>query len=307
MSVEPPPDRLLATCWTTAGDAAPYPGRHTSPLTLPDRITAASRAGFRAFGLLDFDLRAYLQHSDLATLAVILDDSGMDYVELEFLTRWWTTGPERELSDANKALLFYAAEVLGAHHVKVAPDLDDVSTPDIGLWADAFHGLAVQAAEHGTRVALEFMPFANISTLECAVQVATQAGHPAGGLLIDLWHVQRSGATMADVAAVPIDLILAIELDDGTAEPVGDPYDDTCLRRLLPGEGEFPVAEFAATCMRSGWSLPWGVEIINEHFRMRELDDGLVDVVARTREQLAAARARTLDSVPATNLPRSTH
>jgi sugar phosphate isomerase/epimerase len=291
-------DRLLATCWTTAGEAAPYAGQHTSPIPLRTRIEAAQRAGFSAFGLLDFDLRRFLEDSDLATLAALLADNGMDYVELEFLTRWWTTGAERAQSDVNRELLFWAAESLGAHHVKVAPDLDDVAPPDLDFWGEAFHHLAEDAANHGTRVALEFMPFANISTLDQAVAIAQLAGHPAGGLLVDIWHVQRSGLEPEAVAAVPLDVILAVELDDGTAEPVGDPYDDTCLRRLVPGDGDFAVADFAAALLRIGWNLPWGVEIISETFRTRDLDECLPYVARRTREQLAAARSLASHDIP---------
>jgi len=284
------PDRLLATCWTTAGDAAPYAGQHTSPLSLRSRIEAAQRAGFTAFGILDFDLRVFLLDHDLATLRSILDDNGMEGIELEFLTRWWTEGEERAASDASRALLFSAAEALGAHHVKVAPDLDDVSAPDVGFWAESFAELASDAARHGTHVALEFMPFANVSTLDCAAEIVAAAGHPAGGLLVDIWHVQRSGVAPESVASVPLDAIFAIELDDGTAGPVGDPYDDTCLRRLLPGEGEFPVVDFAAVLIEMGWSLPWGVEIISDTYRMRDLDDALPDVVSSTRRVLDCAR-----------------
>jgi sugar phosphate isomerase/epimerase len=280
---------LLATCWTTAGDAAPYPGRHTSPIDLRTRIEAAGRAGFTGFGLLDFDLRAFLVGSDLATLAAILRDNGMDHVELEFLTRWWTTGAERERSDLDRALLFEAAEALAAHHVKIAPDLDDLSEPDIAFWAHALHDLACEAEAHGTRVALEFMPFANIRTLAQAVDIAVAADHPAAGLLLDVWHLQRSGARPADIASVPLAVLLAVELDDGSARPVGDPYDDTCLRRLIPGEGDFGVAAFAAALIDAGWSLPWGVEILGERYRMRDLDEALRDVVRGTRECLAAA------------------
>ena len=130
-----------------------------------------------------------------------------------------------------------------------------------------FGGLAHEAAEHGTRVALEFMPFANISTLASALEIVEAAGEPSGGLLLDVWHLERSGADPADVRAVPIEAVLAVELDDGSAVPVGDPYDDTCLRRLLPGEGDFRVAAFAAALIRAGWHGPWGVEIISETYR----------------------------------------
>jgi len=280
---------LLATCWTTAGDAAPYAGRHTSPLDLLTRIEAAQAAGFTAFGILDFDLLRFLETADLPTLAVMLADHGMTYIELEFLTRWWTDGAERVESDRNRRLLFAAAEALEAHHVKVAPDSDDTTGPDVGYWAEQFQILACEAQEHGTRVALEFMPFANISTLASAHDIVTAADHPAGGLLLDVWHLERSGANPEDLRSISIDSLFAVELDDGTAIPVGDPYDDTCLRRLIPGEGDFRIVEFARELIDMGWSLPWGVEIISETYRTRPLADALPEVVDSTRAQLALA------------------
>lgn len=56
-------DAFLATCWTTAGDAAPDRKDQRSPLDLRERVEAARDAGFTAFGLLYADLveaeRAY--------------------------------------------------------------------------------------------------------------------------------------------------------------------------------------------------------------------------------------------------------
>lgn len=292
---------LLATCWTTAGDAVPLPGRHTSPIPLRERIEAASRAGFAAFGILDFDLRVFLREATLADLSSLLDENGMHYVELEFLGRWWTTGEERLKSDQDREFLFTAAEALRAHHVKVAPDLEDVTPPDIGLWAEEFNQLSREAEQFGTRVALEFMPFANLCTLDLAVQVAQASGHPAGGLLVDLWHVERSGMDPAGVSDLPSELLVAVELDDGLRTPEGDPYDDTVLRRRVPGTGEFRGVEFAAALMRIGWSGPWGVEIIGEEYRVRPIGEALYEVEMRTHDLLS--RAQQLNAVLATHDP----
>ena len=51
-------ERLLATCWSSAGDAASDRVDLRSPLNLRERIEAASAAGFRGFGLLSADLPA---------------------------------------------------------------------------------------------------------------------------------------------------------------------------------------------------------------------------------------------------------
>ena len=58
-------DRLLATCWSSAGDAASDRADLRSPLNLRERIEAASAAGFRGFGLLSADLPAAEQEYGL--------------------------------------------------------------------------------------------------------------------------------------------------------------------------------------------------------------------------------------------------
>ena len=296
-SLDPDPP-LLATCWATAGDAVPLPGRHRSPVAMLTRIEAAARAGFVGFGILDHDLHPFLRDHSLTDLRAMLEDHGLGYVELEFLTRWWTTGEERVRSDADRAFLLRAAEALDAHHIKIAADLEDTSPPDIGLWAEQLHALSREADEHGTAVALEFMPFANVSTLDLALQIVLAADHPAGGLVIDLWHVERSGMDPATLDSVPIERVLAVEIDDGQSTEVGDPYDDTVLRRLIPGQGDFRTVEFAAAMMRAGWLLPWGTEIISEEYRMRPLDGALEELVRCTRDELRRARRGLVEGSP---------
>ena len=87
--------QLLATCWTTAGDAVPLPGRDDSPIPLPTRIQEAARAGFTGFGVVHNDLETYLRDNDLETLRRVFEDNGITAVELEFLTDWWKVGAER--------------------------------------------------------------------------------------------------------------------------------------------------------------------------------------------------------------------
>src|SRR4051794_1763364 len=92
-------ERLLATCWSSAGDAASDRADQRSPLNLRERIEAASAAGFRGFGLLSADLPAAEQEYGLSGIRAMLDDNGMADLELEGIPYWWDDGPQREESD----------------------------------------------------------------------------------------------------------------------------------------------------------------------------------------------------------------
>jgi sugar phosphate isomerase/epimerase len=282
---------LLATCWTTAGNASPL-GVVESPLALPDRIAAAAAAGFSGFGVVNADLERYLRDHSLAELRSVLDAHGMTSVELELLSDWWVPdGPRRQASDRVKDLLLEASEALAPHHVKVGPSITD-SSYDLDRYAEAFHRTSECFANVGTTIALEFLPFSNIATLADAVTLVRTAGHPAGGLLIDFWHVMRGPAgQLEELTDVPLETIMGIELDDADVDQLGDAYTDTVMRRRLPGEGDWPVPRFIQILQDKGWSGPWGVEILSETHRSRPLSESLPDVVDATLTQFEIANS----------------
>ena len=111
---------LLATCWSSAGDAASDRDDLRSPLSLRERIEAASAAGFRGFGLLSADLPAAEEEYGLSGIRQLLDDNGIVHVEMEGIPYWWDDGPQREESDRIRRMILIAAEALG---VVVASEL----------------------------------------------------------------------------------------------------------------------------------------------------------------------------------------
>jgi sugar phosphate isomerase/epimerase len=261
---------LLASCWTTAGNASPLLTDETSPFSLRDRVAAASAAGFRGFGLVHADLVAARKEYSLAEMRCIFDGYGIVYVELEFLDDWWASGARRAASDVMRRDLLSAGEVLGARQIKVSPALGEEGW-DHDHWAHEFAVLAGQAADAGTRVALEFMPMANINTLDAALELVEAADHDAGGLLIDVWHAERSLTPLASIAAVPLHRLFAVEIDDANADPIGPLLEDTINRRRLCGCGGLDLEGFVRAVRATGYTGPWGVEIISEQHRRLDL------------------------------------
>lgn len=270
MTDQPAGEALLATCWTTAGDAAPLRGDERSPVPLRTRIEAAAAAGFRGFGVTHGDLGAALPELGWAGLRAVLDDNGIEFREVELLGDWWTTGAAREASDVVRRTLLTAAQELGARTVKIGPDFPDAP----GEWSarvDALGELGRQAADHGTRVALEFLPWSNVADLHQGLALVEEVDHPAVGLLVDAWHVGRAGTPVEDVAAVPLHRIFGVELNDFDVASVGSLFEDTRDRRRYCGEGSFDVEGLVRALRQVGWTGPWGVEILSEEHRTTEI------------------------------------
>ncbi|MFV0407930.1 MAG: sugar phosphate isomerase/epimerase family protein [Propioniciclava sp.] len=280
---------LLATCWTSAGNAAPQVGDERSPHDLAERMRAAVATGWRGFGLVHADLVAFREQHGLPALRAVAADAGIERIELEFIGDWWTTGERRRASDLVRRDLFEAAALLEVPVVKIAAAMDEPPPEDLLL--TELDQIANEAREHGTRVAIEPMPFAtNIRTLADGSRLLQAVGNPNVGLVVDTWHVYRAGTDYRQIPElITGQEIFVLELDDGAAEPVGSLWDDTIDRRRYPGQGAFDVPAFIGAIRQTGYDGYWGVEIISADHRARPIDEGLADVAAATRACFAAA------------------
>jgi sugar phosphate isomerase/epimerase len=278
-------DELLATCWTTAGDAAPSREDWRSPVPMRERIEAAATAGFTGFGVLAVDLAVAERDHGLAGIRAMLADNGIVHLELEGLPDWWSGGPERAASDELRRFMLTAAEALGARHLKVTPDTSGAPwEPD--HWAAEFARLAGQAGDAGARLGIEFLPWANIATVHDALRLVEDAGHPGGGIVIDVWHVERVGTSPDDLAALPQHRIVGVELDDADGEVVGTLFEDTVDRRRYCGEGSFDLPGIATSLRGAGWSGPWGVEILSTGHRRLDVRQAAAHAATTARRLL---------------------
>ena len=261
---------LVATYWSLAGAARPHSEMEYSPFDFKDRVAAAAKAGFKGFGIKEVDLAHILERRNLKEMKRILDDSGMKHVELEFITDWFLDGEKKKKSDETKQMLFTAAEALEARHIKVG-DFDMHSVPMPRL-IESFAALCAEAANCGTKILFELIVDAMIRTLPEALEMVEGAGAKNGGIMIDLWHVVKLGIQYEDVAGIPSDYLLGIELNDGTMECPWDLHEDTINHRRYCGEGEFDVKGFVDCMLKAGYSGPWGIEVLSEDIRELPLD-----------------------------------
>ena len=164
-----------------------------------------------------------------------LEDGGVRLLDLE-VARLWPEGGDEE----GERLVGLAAE-LGAAHVLV------VSHDEAERTVARFRRLCERAGDAGVRVALEFMAFTWVVTLDDALAIVAAADHPAGCVLVDTLHLERTGGTAADLARAPIGRMPYLQIADAArAGREDDP--DRCMAeargtRLMPGEGVLPLVE----------------------------------------------------------------
>src|SRR5581483_5888021 len=59
-------------------------------------------------------------------------------------------------------------------------------------------------ASAGTRLALEFVPYTAVRCLTEAREVCERVGYDRCGLVVDTWHLARSGGSAADLAGIEV-------------------------------------------------------------------------------------------------------
>ncbi len=148
----------------------------------------------------------------------------------------------RSQLDAFQPSLECAAE-LGSEAVNVL-----IYDRDPQRRVDALAAFSALARTHGLRVAVEFYPASQVKTLAeaCAlVQTIDQPGQL--GLNLDLLHLMRSGGSIADVAALPDDMVFIAQLADGPAQrPESEWAIEASEARAMMGAGDFDGCGFVS-------------------------------------------------------------
>ena len=187
-----------------------------------------------------------------------LDDTGIRVLAVEVVR----IGPGTKREDYERALESGAR--LGARYVTVNAD-----DPDIGRTCETFAALSADARSYGLRPLIEPIFYTRVSNLDEAVYVAERSG--GGGVLLDTLHFQRYGGRLEQLRSLDPELLSYVQLCDAPLAPPsglprpsrmprGQSTDGTDLQlesramRLLPGDGELPLAEFLAT-------LPEGIPV----------------------------------------------
>jgi sugar phosphate isomerase/epimerase len=272
---------LVATAWTSAGNTSPIRVPPTSPVPIAERVAAVAEAGYRGLGLIAADLAAIRASIGFARLRDLIADAGLTHVEIELIERWWIPRGESGNSYDVRDLLFEAADVLAPAFVKIGSELGPRTTHPESLIAP-LRELAEQAADRGTRVAIETMPFSIIATVPMGAEIVSAADHPAVGLLVDAWHVFRAGTPLEELRdSLTPEMIFGVELDDAAEAVVGTLFEDTVNNRLLCGRGTFDLNGLVALLRDLEFDGPWGVEILSTSFRALPVRDA-VEIAAKS-------------------------
>lgn len=227
-----------------------------------ERLAPARAAGFTAISIWPSDLRGL----DPQDVREHVASAGLTVTEVELIGNWLpehAAAPDdrwRAVKWQTAARVLPIAEALGARCVSVA---ELFAVPFDGpAFARHFRELCRSAADHGLTVALEFVPTGGVRSLAEAWEVVERADCLNGGLMVDSWHFLRSGSSLDQLARIPGDRILSVQLSDAPAVPAADLASEM-TSRLLPGNGAVDWPAFMQALAATGTQCPIGIEAFN--------------------------------------------
>ncbi len=193
----------------------------------------------------------------------------------------WTDGDERRRLLGVFDEQCRRAAALGGDTVMSPVDKD---RGDVARAASSVREVGDIAAAHGVRLALEFnSQCAQLNTLERAREVLGRAGHASCGLLLDAYHLGRSGATLEAVLDVAPAEIAYVQFSD---PPRTGLEPGRALDRLPPGQGSFWFREFFALMTAKGYAGFASYEAPNEKAWKRDPAEVAREAIEATRAVL---------------------
>ncbi len=240
-------------------------GATTMPYSLEEDLTVAAQAGFKAVEIWSRKLDLYLDTHEVEELKSQLD---LHNLKVASLCPYSLIG----FSDQAESLemIVKAASVAAEISCPILLVCADSPPPNLDrgeayrIMADVTRRYADLAADYGITIAIEPLgrhPF--IPGPREALEVIERAGNSNLSLMIDTFHYYKSGITLQEVEAIPVELISIVHVNDSEDLPLGELTDQN---RLYMGDGVIPLKEIMKILKRKKYCGAISVEIFRQAY-----------------------------------------
>ncbi|WP_372841210.1 bifunctional sugar phosphate isomerase/epimerase/4-hydroxyphenylpyruvate dioxygenase family protein [Phaeovulum sp.] len=236
---------------------------------LAEKIRAAAEAGFEGIEIFREDIVGFDgTPEDIAALA---RNSGIAITSLQSLRDWEASPEDRSTwCDTQAARFLDLAARLGAPLLVVCANTRADALADPARAAADLARLADMAAARGLKLGYEaLVTSTHVKTYADAWEIVQRAARPNLGLVVNAIHTFAADAGLAGLAQIDMERVFLVHLADAPTTRI-DPRLMTESFRLLPGQGNLPVAELYADLLARGYAGPMSMEIFNDQLRALE-------------------------------------
>lgn len=232
------------------------------PTPILDKIRIARTAGYSAIELWHDDIESHIeQGGTIADIRKAVEDQGLIVPTTISVKGWFeTTGNEHQAAlERCRRRMAHAVEV-GAIYLIAGPP---TGKADRQLGARNYRELVELGLSFGIKPAMEFLGFVEeLNTIEAALDVVVQAGHPAGTVVLDPFHIFRGGGSPESISKLKAEQIAIFHFNDTPATPMRIEQHDR--HRVYPGDGHLDLRRQLDLLRQIGYSRWLSLELFRE-------------------------------------------
>jgi len=235
------------------------------PASIPTKIEAAARAGFRAIELWTTEVDAYLSEGHaLEEVRELLEEHRLAVPSIVAVMGFvGNNEPGRDARLAEARRRMEQARDLGAPFIIASPP---PGRADLTACGRDYAELLELGREIGIRPAMEFLGFVeHVNSIATAREIMERSGDPTATIVIDWFHMVRGDGRetiFEDLRGLRGEQIAIVHLDDVPyTKPFGAMRDGD---RVYPGDGDIPIQALFDVLAETGYAGPVSLELFSE-------------------------------------------
>ncbi len=234
--------------------------------TLDEKLHAIASAGFDGVEIFENDLLA----STLSPKAIgqLARDLGLDICLFQpFRDLEGMPDPFRRQTFERAERKFDLMLELGTDLLLVCSNCSPHALGDRNRIIDDLTELGVRAAKRGLRVGYEALAWGkHVADHRDAWRIVRDVDHPNIGLILDSFHSLVRKIPTCSIAEIDPAKLFIVQVADAPNLEM-DHRSHARHFRNMPGQGDFPLTEFAKVVTATGYTGYWSLEIFNDQFR----------------------------------------
>lgn len=234
--------------------------------SLDSKLRAIAAAGFDGAEIFENDLLS----SQLSPreIGAMMRDLGLvctlfqPFRDLEGLPK-----PQRARAFERLERKFDVMAELGTDQLLVCSSCSPLADGDRGRIIADLHEAGERAAPRGLRIGYEALAWGrHVNDHRDAWTIVRDVDHPSVGLILDSFHSLARRIPSSSIGDIRPDKLFIVQVADAPMLDM-DYLGWSRHFRAMPGQGDFPLDDWADAIRRIGYQGYWSLEIFNDRFR----------------------------------------
>ncbi|HMT43051.1 MAG TPA: TIM barrel protein [Chakrabartia sp.] len=244
--------------------------------TLETKLRAVAEAGFGGVEIFENDLLAF--PGSPRDVGAAIRDLGMDCTLFQPFRDLEGMPPEqRQRAFDRMERKFDVMAELGTDLILLCSNCSPLASDDRARMIDDLAELGERAARRSMRIGYEGLAWGrHIHDHRDAWALVRDVDHPNIGLILDSFHSLSRRVPSASIGDIRAEKLFLVQVADAPWLDM-DHLNWSRHFRCMPGQGDFPLTEWAEAIHRIGYQGWWSLEIFNDRFRAGSASGVAVD------------------------------